>query len=354
MKRYGNLFGSIVSFQALLAASRKARRGKRYKVSTARFEHNLERELIRLHRQLTQKSYRPGPYREFKIYEPKPRKISAAPYRDRVVQHALYAVIEPVFERSMIFDTYACRVGKGTHKAVDRFTHFARRFSYVLKCDVRKFFPSIDHEILKTKLRRKIKCVDTLWLIDLIIDSSNPQDSTNAYFPGDDLFTPLSREKGIPIGNLSSQLFANWYMNDLDHFIKEHFPQFGYLRYMDDMTLFSDRKEDLWWVLKHIETFLEKDRLKLKPEKSMVYPVGGGVDYLGYRIFPTHRRIRYENVVRYRRRLKQLQKRYFNGEIGVQAIHQSVLSWIGHVGHADSWRLRKSLFQSIPFTRGGI
>lgn len=351
MKRYGNLYESITTFPALLKAAHKARKGKRFKASTARFEFQLERELIRLERELKNQSYRPGPYREFYIYENKPRKISAAPYRDRVVQHALCGVIEPIFDRSLIHDTYACRAGKGTHKAVDRFTHYARRFEYVLKCDMRKYFPSIDHDVLKSKIRGKIKCSKTLWLIDLIIDSSNPQDSINLYFPDDNLFTPHERRKGIPIGNLTSQLFANLYLNDLDHFIKEKFPRFGYLRYMDDLALFGNSRKELWVILKRIEDFLVKDRLRLKSGASMVYPVRQGVNYLGYKLFPNYRKVKYENVVRARRRLKKLQWKYRVGEIGLTEVNQSIQSWLGHVGHADSWRLCQNLFSSIPFKR---
>lgn len=217
MKRAGNLYNSIVSFESLLAASRKARRGKRFKASTARFEYNLERNIAK---KLQAQTWRPGKYREFYIYELKPRKISAAPYEDRVVQHALCSIIEPIFDGTFIHDNYACRKGKGTHKAVDRFTYYARRFKYVLKFDIARYFPSIDHEILKEKIRRKIKCAGTLWLIDLIIDSSNPQGGGLFYYHGDDLFTPLERRKGIPIGNLTSQIFALVYLNEIDHFIR--------------------------------------------------------------------------------------------------------------------------------------
>lgn len=353
MKRHGNLFDSILSFPNLLAASRKARRGKRFKPSTSKFEFNLEKELLQLQEELKNQTYIPGPYREFLIYEPKPRKISAALYRDRVVQHAICQIVEPFFDNSLIFDTYACRTGKGTHKAVDRFTQYTRKFAYALKCDVKKYFPSIDHSILKNKIRKKIKCPRTLWLIDLIIDSSNPQEETNSYFHGDDLFTPCKRRKGIPIGNLTSQIFANYFLSEADHFIKGKFPEFGYLRYMDDLTLFWHEKEPLWEVLENIQIFLLRDRLLLKPEKSMAYPVEKGVDYLGYKIFPGHRKVRYENVIRYRRRLKEMQGKYSGGKIGLKDINASVQSWIGHVKHADSWRLRESLFHSISFQRGG-
>ena len=175
MKRHGNLWDRMISFGSLLQAAHSAARGKRFKPGVARFVFDLERQLLLLHEELASKTYRPGPYRTFTIYEGKTRQISAAPFRDRVVHHALTGVLEPIFERSFIFDSYACRKGKGTHAAVDRCQQFARRYRYVLKADVRKFFPSIDHQILKTLITRKIKDPDVLWLVGLIIDHSNPQ-----------------------------------------------------------------------------------------------------------------------------------------------------------------------------------
>jgi len=210
MIRHGNLYDRITSFENLWNASRLARKGKRLKEGCSTFELNLEAELLHLQQELQDFSYQPGIYREFTIYDRKPRKISAAPYRDRVVHHALCAVTEPLFDRCFIHDSYACRSGKGTHAALKRFTRFARRFRYVLKMDIRKYFPSIDHSILKKKLRRKIKCPDTLWLIDTIIDGSNLQDEIFVHFPGDDLFSPLDRRRGIPIGNLTSQFLQTF------------------------------------------------------------------------------------------------------------------------------------------------
>ena len=191
MKTYNRLFEQICSFENLLNASRKAQRGKRFQDEVARFNFHLERELYRLQEELQTQTYRPGAYHEFYIYEPKLRKISAAPYRDRVVHHALCNVIEPIFDRTFIFDSYGCRKGKGTHKAVNRFTEFSRKNRYVLKCDIKKYFPSIDHEILKAMFRRKIRDVQTLWLMDLIVNSSNPQERVLEYFEGDDLLTAL-------------------------------------------------------------------------------------------------------------------------------------------------------------------
>jgi retron-type reverse transcriptase len=234
MKRYGYLWSQIIKFDNLLAAARQAQKGKRFRENVLRFNYNLETELIQLHQELVTKTYRPGQYKTFQVKEPKPRLISAAPYRDRVVHHALCNVIMPIFERSLIHDTYANREGYGSHRALKRFTEFTRSSRYILQCDVRKYFPSIDHEILKNILRCKIKCPSTLWLIETIIDGSNEQETVIQYFPGDDLLTPAQRRRGLPIGNLTSQFFANVYLSSFDHFVKEQLKAKKYLRYVDD------------------------------------------------------------------------------------------------------------------------
>ena len=166
--------------------------------------------------------------------------VSAAPFRDRVVHQAFCAVCEPIFERSFIHDSYANRVGKGTHRAVARYEAFRDRFRHVLRCDVYRYFPAIDHEILKADLRRRIACAQTLALAERIIDGSNPQEPVYRYFPGDDLSTPYERRRGLPIGNLTSQLFANLYLNGMDHYCKEVLRAAGYVRYVDDIALFHD------------------------------------------------------------------------------------------------------------------
>jgi len=351
MKRYGNLYGQITDFASLYEASRLARMGKRSKVSCASFEMNIEEELLSLREGLIAKTYRPGPYREFTIYDRKPRKISAAPYRDRVVHHALCRVIEPIFERSFIHDSYACRPGKGTNKAVDRFTEYARRFRYVLKTDIRKYFPSIDHEILFAKIERKIKCPDTLRLIGLIIDGSNRQEEVNTYFPGDDLFTSFQRKRGIPIGNLASQFFANVYLNDLDHYAKEALGCRGYIRYVDDVTVFDDDKKRLWDISRRLAEFLIRERLSLHPDKTFVLPVTEGVDHLGYRVYPTHRRLRRDNVWRFLRKIKKMHELYACEKIDMDEINASVQSWLGHARHADTQGLRTKIFAEICFAR---
>lgn len=209
MRTVGTLWEPLVSFENLHAAYLKARRAKRYSRSAAGFSMDLDTNLLALGDELRSRTWEPGPYRTFTIYKPKERLISAAPFRDRVVHHALCSVIEPVFEPTFIADSYATRKGKGSHAAVERFSYFQRRFRHVLTLDVEKYFPSIDHAILRGLLRRKIACPDTLALADLIIDRSNPQCARNILFDGDDPEDVLVRRRGLPIGNLTSQFFAN-------------------------------------------------------------------------------------------------------------------------------------------------
>ena len=230
----------IASFGALEEAAQRAARGKRRKSGVAAFLARLENEVLRLERELLAGSWRPGRYVEIAVRDPKPRTVSAAPFRDRVVHHALCAAIDPVFERGFVFDSYANRRGKGTHRAVARYERFMSRFAAVLRCDIYRYFPAIDHAVLKTDVRRRIGCERTLELIDAIIDGSNPQEPVHRYYPGDDLFTPFERRRGLPIGNLTGQLFANVYLDGLDHFVKEVIRSPGYLRYVDDFALFHD------------------------------------------------------------------------------------------------------------------
>ena len=351
MKRANNLFPRICSFKNLYEAWKKAQKGKRFRDNVLSFNFNMEKELIRLQEELLSKTYMPGKYREFTIYERKPRKISAAPFRDRVIHHALINVIEPIFEKSFIFDSYACRIGKGTHAAVDRYSYFLLKNNYTLKCDIKKYFPSIDREILKEKIRKKIKDKDCLWLTDLIIDSGNLQTPVKDYFPGDDLFAPYERAKGIPIGNLTSQFFANVYLNDLDHFVKETLGCCFYIRYVDDFTLLGNHKKELWDNYAMIIKFLEKDRLKIHHKKTILAPVSKGIDLLGYRVFKKYRKVRKDNAFRFIRKMKMFQKKYKERKVSWGEINPSVQSWIGHACHANTYRLREKIFSSITFLR---
>lgn len=351
MKRHGNLWNQVVSFEALLHAAEEARRGKRFRPAVAAFHFDQERALWKLHEELSTKTYRPGAYRSFFIFEPKKRQISAAPYRDRVVHHALTGVLEPIFEKTFIADSYACRKGKGTHAGVNRCQEFARRFRYVLKADIQKFFPSLDHEICKDLVARKIKDKDVLGLVNQIIDGSNPQEDVSNYFPGDDLFTPGERRRGIPIGNQTSQFFANVYLDPLDHFVKDRLRIKGYVRYVDDFLVFSDDKGHLADVREQIRAFLTRLRLVLHPKKCAVLPVADGIRFLGYRVFPTHRLLPKENVRRFRRRVRRMQEEYAAGRATFAEVYQRLQSWNGHARQANTYRLRCWLFDTIRFQR---
>lgn len=353
MKRYGNLWPDIIDFENIMLAAREAQKGKRYQHNVFAFNYQLETELLALQRELKSKTYQPGPYTTFNIYEPKQRLISAAPYRDRVVHHALCSEIMPIFERTFIADSYANRLGYGVHRALRRFIHFARTSRYVLQCDIQKYFPSIDHEILKAMLRRKLKCPDTLWLIDTIIDHSNEQIPVHNLFPGDDLLTLVSRRRGLPIGNLASQFFANVYLSGLDHYVKEQLKVKKYVRYVDDFSLFSNDRSFLMDARLAIEDFLDKFRLKIHPVKSQLFETRKGANFLGFRVLPNQIRVRRENLRRGKRRLKQLQADYASGKQEITQVHQSIQSWLAHLSHGDTWRLRQQIFADLVFSRSG-
>lgn len=351
MKRHGNLWPQVIDFNNLLDAAGKAQRGKRYRENVLYFNSRLADELLRLQDELETKTYQPGEYKTFQIVEPKKRLISAAPYRDRVVHHALCNVIGPIFERMFIRDTYANRAGYGTHRALRRFTGFARSSRYALQCDIRKYFPSIDHEILKTILRRKIKCADTLWLIETIIDASNEQEERAVFFPGDELWTPHERRRGLPIGNLTSQFFANVYLDGLDRFVKERLLAAKYVRYVDDFALFGDDRDQLAEWRRRIEEYLASLRLQIHPVKSQLFETRLGVSFVGYHVLPEKIRVRNDNLRRARKRLKGMQTAYRRGEKSLNEITQSLRSWIAHLEHGDTWRLRERVFSVFALSK---
>jgi len=286
MKSWGNLYPTICSLENLYEAARKARKRKTRKEDVERFELHRERFLRQLQDELVTGHWRPSPYRRFQIHDPKTRTISAAPYRDRVVHHALCGVIGPLIERRFVYDSYSCRVGKGTLAGRERCRRFTNRYTYALKCDVRKYFESIDHAILGKKLARTIRCRPTLELCCRIIASSEASSAQPVLFPGDDLFTAGNRARGLPIGNLTSQLWANLYLDRLDHLVREELRVPGYVRYTDDFILWADDKAFLHACLNRISRELEHERLVLHPVKTRLIPVRCGVPFLGFRFVP--------------------------------------------------------------------
>ncbi|MEM7114173.1 MAG: RNA-directed DNA polymerase [Chloroflexota bacterium] len=354
-KTYKNLHPQIIDIGNLLLAYANARRGKPQTGEMRTFHFKLEQNLWDLHDELDNGSYRPRPYRNFYIYEPKKRLISAAPFRDRIVHHALCHIIQPLFERKFIYDSYANRIDKGTHRALDRAHGWVCRYPYALKADIRKFFPSIDHATLKQALRRTLACPATLQLCHHILDSGasiRQEEYPLQWFPGDDLFTPLQRQRGLPIGNLTSQFWGNVLLNQLDHFVKETLRVPAYLRYVDDFLLFSHSKSELWQQRNQIARFLQTLRLTLHPNKCHVMPTQKRVPFLGFRLFPTHRRLLQDSLRRARRRLRQQRHALAQGELSPEDFRRSLASWIGHVQHGDTYRLRRLLLSTPTWKIG--
>ena len=280
------------------------------------------------------KTYKSRPLRIFQIREPKIREIGASDFRDRVVHHAICNRIEPILERSFIHHSYACRVGKGTHRAVRQAQIFSGNNRYYLKCDIKKYFAHIDHEVLKEILARKFKDPDLIWLLHTIIDSSESD------LPG----------KGVPIGSLTSQHFANVYLDRLDHFIKDTLMVKGYLRYMDDFLLFGNEKATLHILHSSIRTFLERElKLELKEKATILAPVTEGIPFLGFRIFPNLIRIKHENKKRLLNTLKSRNSAYKAGTLSEETYSQSLMSITEHLKIGNTFHFRKDVFNTMFF-----
>jgi hypothetical protein len=338
------MFDTLCSWHNLYFAYQKAARGKRGKPYVAAFEYQLEENLLDLQQELSTQQYRPGPYYSFYIHDPKQRLISAAPFRDRVVHHALCNLIEPVMERSFVADSYANRKGKGTHKALRRCQLYARQYPYVLQCDIRQFFPSLDHEILCDYLATKFPYKGLRWLIHTILSSGAgilQGEYDMVYFPGDDLFAAC-RHRGLPIGNLTSQFWANCYLNPFDHFVKRQLRCRAYIRYVDDLLLFAETKAQLWSWLRQIRAYLAKLRLTIHAG-AHPRPVSEGIGFLGFVIRPDRRRLKRRNAVNFTRRFKRLLEDYAGDKIPVETLANSFRGWQAHAVHGNTRGLRRSV-----------
>lgn len=326
MKRLSKVYNKITDFNHLKDSANKARRGKKKRPAVLKFFYYLEPELLTLQQELRVKTYSPGSYIQFTIHDPKKRTICAAPFRDRVVHHAICSVLEPWFERFFISHSYACRKGKGQHLALQKAQDFSQSHRYYLKCDIRKFFESIDHQVLKGLLQQKIKDPNLLWLCSQIIESK--------------------KEKGVPIGNLTSQHFANLYLDALDHFVKEELQVKRYIRYMDDFVLWSNEKSSLQTYHQKIKEFLqEKLQLQLKEKGTFLQPVSQGLPFLGFRVFPNLKQIKRSNWKRFTKKFRQRQKQYEKGEISQEEMQQSIASLLGHIKQGDTWHLRNQFLE---------
>jgi retron-type reverse transcriptase len=335
-----NLQEELCEWFNVRLAYQNASQGKRGREATAAFEALFPDNLIDIQDELTAKTYQPGAYASFYVHEPKKRLISAAPFRDRVVHHALCNITVPYFEKMFIPDSYANQKWKGTHRALDRCTQFARRFKYVLQCDVKQFFPSIDHVILREMLEKMLPDKSIMWLVDEILASGRgvlAEEYDMVYFPNDDLFSG-QRLRGLPIGNLTSQWWANCYLNLFDQFVKRELGCKGYVRYVDDFLLFSDNKRELLDWREKIIKRMERLRLTLHAESMFPKPVTEGIPFLGFIIFPDHRRLKARKGYAFRRKLLRLCK--YESQDRVKA---SIQGWINHACHADTHALIRSI-----------
>jgi len=337
-KTYNNLWGEVVKFENLYHAYRAARKGKRYRYESLDFISDLEVNLITLQNELIWNMYKPSPLRQFYVFEPKKRLISAPAFRDRIVHHALCRIIESLFEKKFIKETFACMVGRGTHAAMKHALRYARiakrRWGgyYVLKCDIHKFFPSVNHEILKGIIRRTIRDKKVLNIIDTIIDSYEAEG------------------RGIPIGSLTSQLFANIYLDALDHYIKEVKRVKYYLRYMDDFIIIHNDKNYLKELKADIENFVaEKLDMTMNP-KTGIFHEKQGIDFCGYRIWPTHVLPRKSTIKRAKRRLRRFAEVYRDNPGILKHAADSIQSFLGYIQHCSGWRTTRSLLNKAVFS----
>ena len=339
MKIYKDLFTRITSLENLVLAWDEFKHDKRKKADVQEFEFSLEKNLFSMHRDLVAKRYVHGPYTGFYIRDPKVRHIHKATVRDRVLHHAVFRILYPIFEETFIPNSFACRIGKGTHKGVLTAEAMIRKESrnytipcFALKCDVRKFFDSVDHEILLAILKKRIADPDTMWLLQQIVWS----------FTGG--WITLFERLGLPIGNLTSQLFANVYMNEFDQFAKQKLKIKHYARYTDDFVVVSTNKKYLEDLIDPIQKFLNEGlKLSLHPKKVSIRKCGKGVDFLGYVILPHHRLMRGKTKHRIFRKLKYRIMQYREGTIDEHSLSQSLQSYLGALSHADAFQLSEDL-----------
>ncbi|MEJ1374698.1 MAG: reverse transcriptase domain-containing protein [Candidatus Sedimenticola sp. (ex Thyasira tokunagai)] len=342
-------FSELTAWGNLLSAYHGAGKGKRSRGEVAAFEYRLEEHLLGLQTSLLEGTWRPGGYHSFLIHDPKQRLISAAPFADRVVHHALCNIIEPDFERSFVEESFANRKGKGNHSAIALAQRHARRYPYVLSLDIRKFFPNIDHAVLFSLLSGKIEDRRVLRLIQLILDSGDGifnDASTGTLFPGDDLLD-LLWPRGLPIGNLTSQFWANVYLNPLDHFIKRELRCKGYVRYVDDLLLFADDKAQLWEWRQRLVERLSRYRLVFH-SGSHPRPVNEGFGFLGFMLFPERRRVKKRKGFQYQRKLVDLVSGYQQGSVTGEELLDSVMAWNNHLSYGNTVGLRKAVFSCLP------
>ncbi len=328
----------VFSFEALWQAARRAMRDKGRRASVGWFRLTLEEQLVALGDDLRRDGWRPSRPRVLRVRDPKPRVISVLPLGDRVVHQCLFPYLSARSERRLIADCYASRAGRGTHAAFERARAWAKTYRWWVRLDVAKFFPSIDHEIVRAQLDDDVREPWLRAFCDRILASGEGV-AVRAHFPGDDLFTPNERSVGLPLGSLTSQLWANRFLDPVDHLVKDGLRLRGYLRYMDDMLLFHDDRATLEAVAREVEAKCLELRLRLHPWQAQ--PTRAGVGFVGFRITPHQVRMRRSGVARAERRLAAMVRGMRRGEVPAERCMASLRATFAHWSHADTFKLRE-------------
>jgi retron-type reverse transcriptase len=317
-------WNQLTFYDNLLEAEKKARKRKSKKQDVIQFEKDLENNLLTLQSELQLHSYQPKQLVSFVIHDPKTRVIRKSDFRDRIVHHAICNIIQPIFEKTFIYDSFANQKGKGTHKAIDRFNQFSRKVSknhtkscYVLKGDIKHYFEEVNHDILMNIIKQRIKDKDVLWLIKKVLNN---------------------HKKGIPLGNLTSQVLANVYLNELDHYVKHILKVKHYIRYVDDFVILSNKESDLINYKKQITLFLKNNLdLELHQGKSKILKLNQGISFLGFRLFKYHKLLRKSNIRTMRRRINN----------NYDKTYTYLQGWNNYASFGNTFNLRSKTFKQI-------
>lgn len=338
MKTYNNLWQNLCNYENLESAFRKARKHKTKKLYVIEFEKNLKENLLQLRTELLLYAYRPRPLETFILRDPKTRKISKSDFRDRVVHHALCNIIEPIFDKSFIHDSYANRKGKGTLKAIGRFDCFKRKVSknntrkcFILKADIKHYFETVDHNTLLEIINKKIKDSNVLWLIKKILQN----------------YQTKEHGKGMPLGNLTSQFFANVYLNELDQFIKHELKAKYYIRYVDDFIIPNNSRIILLDYKEKINEFLKTIKLELHPDKTKIVSINRGVSLLGFRVFTYHKLLKKSNIRKMENKLLRFREQFENNKTKYDKIYAGIEGWLAYAHHGNTYELRKRFLKKF-------
>ena len=377
-----NIFEEIISLENLFLAWKEFRRGKRNKIDVQEFEFNLEDNLFQLRQELKGKIYRHSNYISFSICDPKPRRIHKATVRDRILHHAVFRILYPIFDKEFIFDSYSCRLSKGIHRAVNRLQKFCRKLSrnntkniFVLKCDIRKFFDSIDQDVLLALIKKKVKDKNAIWLIGKIIRGFANKNVLDFRFRsprpprlgeagwsygeagGNDKNCGNDKRrsdsvKGLPLGNVTSQLFSNIYLNELDQFIKNKLKIKYYLRYCDDFVILDDNEKCFAPFIAEMENFLAgRLKLRLHPDKIIIRKYHQGIDFLGYVILPHYKVLRTKTKRRMFRKIIVKRQKLEDGLATEKSFNQTLQSYLGILSHCRGHKVKKQLIKTCYFAQ---